>query len=213
MVKKGNYQAQCLVMNLKPLTFHAKKKENKMRKMIIAAIIGCTAMFANAAAVNWYVGYITDASGANLLGAGDTDYVAMLSIYSDSGLGTLVGSTSVNNWEDGLALDESGTFELANTSDITYYGQVIITHGGDTLKSDGFQVFISSMSDAIDLAIMTSSDEASGVEKIGGGAFDGANGVFETAGGGGGWAPIPEPTTGLLVLIGVAGLALRRRRA
>ena len=28
-----------------------------------------------------------------------------------------------------------------------------------------------------------------------------------------GWAPVPEPTSGLLVLLGMAGLALRRKRA
>lgn len=30
---------------------------------------------------------------------------------------------------------------------------------------------------------------------------------------GGSWAPVPEPTSGLLMLLGIAGLALRRRRA
>ena len=32
-------------------------------------------------------------------------------------------------------------------------------------------------------------------------------------GGSAGWQPVPEPTSGLLLLIGVAGLALKRRRA
>ena len=30
---------------------------------------------------------------------------------------------------------------------------------------------------------------------------------------GSGWAPVPEPTSGLLMLVGLAGLALRRKRA
>lgn len=34
--------------------------------------------------------------------------------------------------------------------------------------------------------------------------------AYETVGG---WSSVPEPTSGLLILLGVAGLALRRRRA
>jgi len=34
-----------------------------------------------------------------------------------------------------------------------------------------------------------------------------------TAGTGGAWSAVPEPTSGLLMLLGMAGLALRRRRA
>ena len=184
-----------------------------MKKLILAAIIGCTAMFANAAAVSWYVGYVTDADGVNLLGPSDTDYIAVFSIYSDSSLSTLVTSGSINSWDDGLAMDDTYSLEVDNSVDTLYYGKVIITHGASSLESDGFQFEVTTVADIYDLAVMTTPDETS-VYKIGGDAFDGTNGAFETAGGGGGWAPvIPEPTTGLLVLLGVAGLALRRRRA
>ena len=39
------------------------------------------------------------------------------------------------------------------------------------------------------------------------------NNKFTVGGGGGGGEPVPEPTSGLLMLIGAAGLALRRTRA
>ena len=44
------------------------------------------------------------------------------------------------------------------------------------------------------------------------GAYGGLAGT-ETAGAKGAWQAVPEPTSGLLMLLGFAGLALRRRRA
>ena len=40
-----------------------------------------------------------------------------------------------------------------------------------------------------------------------------SNNKFAVGGGSGGGEPVPEPTSGLLMLIGAAGLALRRKRA
>jgi len=46
-------------------------------------------------------------------------------------------------------------------------------------------------------------------------AGDGGNPWTPSEGSGGGFAPgaVPEPTSGLMLLLGVAALALRRRRA
>ncbi len=41
----------------------------------------------------------------------------------------------------------------------------------------------------------------------------GANALTASATAANGWAAVPEPTSGLLMLLGMAGLALRRRRA
>ena len=51
---------------------------------------------------------------------------------------------------------------------------------------------------------------ASGVKSVGN-IFGGAG--TATVGGVRDWQPVPEPTSGLLMLLGMAGLALRRRRA
>ena len=42
-------------------------------------------------------------------------------------------------------------------------------------------------------------------------AFSGSN--YSTSGLSGGWQSVPEPTSGLLLVLGMAGLALRRKRA
>lgn len=185
------------------------KEKETMKKLMIAAAIVCAAAFANAASANWYAGYINDVDG-NPLGSSSTGYTAVFNVYSDAALSTLVTSASSSDWDSGLAMGSTADV-LDNATDTTYYGQIIVTHGTDTLKSDGFQFTTSSYFDEIDVAIMTAPDEISGLEKIGGGAFDGTNGAFETNGGGT-WN-VPEPTSGLLLLLGVAGLALRRKQA
>ena len=180
-----------------------------MKKLMIAAAIVCAAAFANAATAVWGVGYIEDVDG-NLLGSSSTGYTATLNIYSDTALTALVTSSSSSDWEDGGAMGETADV-LVNSPETTYYGQIVIDHAGKSIKSDGFQFTTNSMDDQSMLFVL-SNDEVSGIEKIGGGEFTGNNGAFETNGGGS-WAPVPEPTSGLLMLIGMAGLALKRKRA
>ena len=68
------------------------------------------------------------------------------------------------------------------------------------------------MTDQIDVFVTNDAGSVAGIEKIGGGAFDSQNGAFET--GGGSWSePVPEPTSGHLLLLGVAVLSLRRKQA
>ena len=182
-----------------------------MKKLMIAAAVACIAAFANAASAVWGVGYINDTNG-DPLGTSSTGYIATLNIYSDDALNTLVTSASASDWDGGFADGGETASVLDNSVDTTYYGQIVIEHAGQTLTSDGFQFTTSTFFDQIDVFVMTASDEVT-VEKIGGGAFDGANGAFATAGGGSGWTAAPEPTSGLLLLLGMAGLALKRKRA
>ena len=182
-----------------------------MKKLMIAAAIVCATAFANAASAVWGVGYIEDADG-NLLDSSSTGYTATLNIYSDEALTTLVLSSSTSDWDGGFADGGETDSLLDNSTDTTYYGQIVIDHAGQTMKSDGFQFTTSTFSDQVDVFAMTATDEVMGIEKIGGGDFDGANGAFETNGGGS-WSAVPEPTSGLLMLLGMAGLALRRKRA
>ena len=181
-----------------------------MKKLLIAAAIACAAAFANAATASWGIGYIEDTDG-NPLGSSSTGYTAALNIYSDAAMTDLITSSSSSDWDGGMAFGESDDV-LVNSPETTYYGQIVVTHEGNTLKSDGFQFTTSSLSPQSEIYITTTPDDVSGIEKIGGGEFDGTNGAFETNGGGS-WSSVPEPTSGLLMLLGVAGLALRRKQA
>lgn len=62
-------------------------------------------------------------------------------------------------------------------------------------------------------------DEAEAITQFRVFNFNGTNNIYDFTTGSGVWAdwnaaePIPEPTSGLLLLLGVAGLALKRKRA
>ena len=182
-----------------------------MKKLMIAAAIVCAAAFANAATVSWGIGTITDAPAAGGWGEGlaGEGYTATLSLYSDSTLSTLVWSGSATEWEDGWTFGETDdlfTYDPATT----YYGKMVVSYGEQTLTSQGFQFTTNPMDDAPYISIASDVDSIGGtIQQIGGAEFTGDHGAFSASG----WTAAPEPTSGLLLLIGVAGLALRRRRA
>ena len=84
---------------------------------------------------------------------------------------------------------------VANT---TYYAAVIATYG----TGDAMQYYV-------EKASITTGDDGNASYSFGVGKLDSA------AAAAGAWttASVPEPTSGLLMLLGIAGLALRRRRA
>ena len=186
-----------------------------MKKLMIAAAIVCAAAFANAATVQWAAGVITDAPtdggwGKGLAGAG---YTATLSLYSDSALTSLIWSGSASEWEDGYTFGETEDAFTYNPA-TTYYGKIVCTTSVNgqlqTLESQGFQFTTNPMDDAPSITIGSLVDDIGGtIQQIGGAEFTGDYGAFSASG----WTAAPEPTSGLLLLIGVAGLALRRRRA
>ena len=186
-----------------------------MKKLMIAAAIVCAAAFANAATVQWSVGTITDAPtvggwGEGLAGDG---YTATLSLYSDSTLETLIWSGSATTWEDGWTFGETTDAFTYNPA-TTYYGKLVcmtsVNGKLQTLESQGFQFTTSTMEPYPSITVGSDVDSISGsIQQIGGADFTGAYGAFSASG----WTAAPEPTSGLLLLIGVAGLALRRKRA
>ena len=181
-----------------------------MKKLMIAAAVACAAAFANAATASWAVGFLNDVDG-NLLGPSSSGYTATFNVYSDTALSSLVATSSSSAWEDGMAFGETDNV-LVNSSETTYYGQIIVSNGGDKqITSDGFQFTTSTLSDQAEVFVINDPGSLSGIEKIGGGDFTATDGAFATNGSD--WQTIPEPTSGLLLLLGIAGLSLRRKRA
>ena len=193
-----------------------------MKKLMIALAVAAIAALGNAASVNWGAGTVLEPGGdtanksvtgylfvltadqynalntAYASAAGDTDGAKMAnavwSAYGDKlGDAYATGTTS----KKGLLtlVDDSKSYGAGDSA----YAALIYTYGtGDELKYIG----------NIGQVTVTGAMDAEGTDMA-------VNLFGSTTGGSTAWtaASVPEPTSGLLLLLGMAGLALKRKRA
>ena len=180
-----------------------------MKNLIIAAAMVCAAAFAQAATVNWGVSGVKAEGGTS-----PTAGWAVMAFYTEVGAGSSAIVDAINSKEaaslafDTASLSVSMSKGKVSAKDATAAG---IT---DTSKNYDMYFVVFNNSDATaatKYAMVSDPNKAySGMDGkyTAGGDFTSSTPWVEIT------APvIPEPTTGLLVLLGVAGLALRRRRA
>ena len=167
--------------------------------MIIAAAVLC-GTFAHAAAINWQ---ITNATAAQ------TGYsVYMVAAISDawtSGADVAADAAALGSGTSGTIAKSGRNYMIPST-----------TAAGDgiTASSSLYLVLVKS-SDAKDYTYVSMGDVSGSVYEppaAPSGNFSMTSAAL-LAGTSGNFAAVPEPTSGLLMLLGVAGLALRRRRA
>ena len=193
-----------------------------MKKLIIAAAMVCVAAFAQAATYNWsalgdtYI-YSTDDGGGTYpsVAAGTTAYFAFVNAYSQSDLVTDFANNSVNysKFATGAnsAMNASGgvnpsdSFTADYTSDQQAYF-VIFENGNMFVSDTATATYLSFGTSPVAFSDQTNTSDWEAF-------FGDANAGYSQAG----WyktatAPIPEPTSGLLMLLGMAGLALRRKQ-
>lgn len=187
-----------------------------MKKIMLIAAIVCAAAV-NAATVNWNTGMTIKPDGSTTAASGTLNiyvWTVTESVYNSTALddiwdtygnatiGSITGFTASKTGLAGAAGGKAAINDVPNST--TLYGIIITTYDSD--KDGTVDLY------AANKAIGTVNDSGTatspgGLAKFVGG---GASGTPVT------WSEpsaIPEPTTGLLVLLGVAGLALRRRRA
>ena len=189
-----------------------------MKKLMIAIAVAACAVVANAAAFNW------TSSGTNA--AKTINDKTGSALYSASTAYTLylfdAGVTSQDTLLAGLRGDKTITDftsvanqTLASNSRITAqefsYGTADVEYSFYFAVVNGDDVFLSAsltktaqLSDTVTVGF-------SGLGTATKNAFADTTATF--AANGAGWYAVPEPTSGLLLLLGMAGLALKRKRA
>ena len=186
-----------------------------MKKLLVIAAVALAAVASQAASVSWLSGYVNDPTGAvanknvtaylwvidaatyDTLSANTTGTAMSDAVYAAYGSKTGDAYATKTTSKKGVAdlLDDSKDYGEGNSA----YAAILYTYGsGDDLQYMG-NVGKVTLESAMDME-----SEAMSSFLLG-----------DTTKGAPAWstAAVPEPTSGLLMLLGMAGLALRRRRA
>ena len=186
-----------------------------MKKLIILAAIICAAIASQAASFNWkcstgeniYLGNATDRAASMTAYLFDTDAYSqqdVITAFTSGSFSSLSTLSSVTTSSTGLVQTSAAGngFDYGNVGDsLTAFFAVIADD----------QIFISTTASGV--------GQETGVTSLG---FTGIKTPSQTAAmnasagyKGAGWytQSVPEPTSGLLLLLGMAGLALKRKQA
>lgn len=184
-----------------------------MKKLIVAAFAVGFAIAANAASMAWS----SDTSGIVLQNGDWADGTVTMYLYEITatdyakftGTADAISTAVYNQYgtkSTNSALDDWGVAQVYDSRDFgvgdTAYAAVVFTY----TDGDGKEWYKGNIASYEFTAAADALVGALDVNLGGDGIAVGNSGAIA-------WQSVPEPTSGLLMLVGLAGLALRRRRA
>ena len=186
-----------------------------MKKLIIASIAVAFGFMANAATVDWQY-KITSAQGTEGYNSGYNVYLVNAAAWD-------AATISEATFSDASVVLDSTTFGAASGRSAgakTYTtvgnasGQrsVAISSLSEGSTLDVYYIILNTTADP-HTYLVANSDTLTGRADTGEASLGTHTSMTASAASSGTWTAVPEPTSGLLMLMGLAGLALRRRRA
>lgn len=172
-----------------------------MKKLVMLFAVLAMAIATQAAAIKWNTGTAANGfvdSNGNALTAASTGYTIALTLWDSTG-NTILAQEGPTALTFGVTGGASGQMTYTAAASTTYYLQAVLTaDNGATLTSEKAS-FTTPASGAKILNLTTGAN------------FSSATAKWDPAGS---WTggDVPEPTSGLLLLIGGAMLALRRKQ-
>lgn len=173
-----------------------------MRKLIIGICIAMLGIAAQAASVNWSANAIQN-SPDTTVGAG-----WLVQIYTSDVVFSYdaANAGTISTWASGSTVAAGATFRATGSgtqTDGTTVSYYAVVYDAATV-ADAKNYIVSDV-----VSVATAANGATANLPFGSmAATTSANKFLNSS-----WQAVPEPTSGLLMLVGLAGLALRRRRA
>jgi hypothetical protein len=181
-----------------------------MKKLVVAALAIASSIALNAASVNWSMANgVLSPSPDGSQASGRASYYTML-IFTDSqadavnsaiaaGNFTSLGTLALSTYQAAKAGTFGGTVNGLTGTSATLFAVVFDTYNTDEGIADAGYYYKTG-------TITQNTYDPTGSDPA-------TTAVFSSTQMTGTWTAVPEPTSGLLMLLGMAGLALRRRRA